>query len=530
MSGTAGEIIDGRFELLERLGSGGMGTVWRARDLALQREVALKEVRPLDPAMAAADPEAARVLHERVLREARALARLSHPNVVTVHHIVDEDPLPWIVMELLPGPSLDERLESGPLPPAEAARIGRGILAALRAAHAVGIHHRDVKPANVLLRADGTAVLTDFGIAALHGSTTLTQTGNLLGSPEYMAPERIRGTDDDPASDLWSLGMLLYVSVEGVSPLRRASTLATLAAVLDDPVPPPLKSGLLTPVLTTLLVRDPAARPTAERLDAMLADAAAGRIPAPLIPPPPPIPTQLDAGQPAAPAQPHTLPTQATTVPSSARTGSRAALIAAVAVLATALVALGVYAAGKPSDGNLEARGPKSPVPSRTTSPATSPTASPSTVATRSTKSPKPTERPSPPPTTPQAPTPTPSAPAPPPVPPAGTWMAQLYSVPVSGTDQAERNKLLANVRRQVPKAQIMRSDRFASLKPGYWVIYATGPFANGHEALDFCAKRGRDTANQCVGRYLSHSVDDRYYICRPAEDGKARTGNCYHS
>ncbi|PVE13420.1 serine/threonine protein kinase [Streptomyces scopuliridis RB72] len=265
-------MIDGRFELLGRLGSGGMGMVWRARDLALHREVALKEVRPPDPAMLAADPAAARTLRERVLREARALARIDHPNVVTIHHIVDaaEVAHPWIVMELVPGASLQERLAHGPLTPGDTAGIGRGVLAALRAAHAAGIHHRDVKPANVLLRADGRPVLTDFGIAALRESTALTATGELIGSPDYIAPERIRGDEGNPASDLWSLGMLMYVAVEGRHPLRRATTLATLAAVLDEEIPPPVQAGPLAPVLVALLNRDTGARPDAAELDRML--------------------------------------------------------------------------------------------------------------------------------------------------------------------------------------------------------------------------------------------------------------------
>lgn len=242
-----GEMIGGRFTLLAPLGSGGMGTVWRAKDEVLHREVALKEVRPPDPAMTG--PEAAATLRERVLREARALARLSHPHVVTIHQIVDAGAgtHPWIVMELVPGESLADRLQRGPLLPQEAATLGRQLLAALRSAHAAGIHHRDVKPANILLRTDPgvpgppCAVLTDFGIAALQGSTALTATGDLIGSPEYIAPERVRGRDDHPASDLWSLGLVLYVAVEGHSPLRRATTLATLAAVLDEPVPPPVR-------------------------------------------------------------------------------------------------------------------------------------------------------------------------------------------------------------------------------------------------------------------------------------------------
>lgn len=272
----SGRVIDGRFTLVERLGSGGMGMVWRAHDEALHRDVALKEVRPPDPALAEYDPEGARTLRARVLREARALARLDHPNVVTVHHIVDpgEDGYPWIVMELVAGSSLQDRLAEGPMDPAEAAELGRGILSALNAAHASGIQHRDVKPANVLLRTDGRPVLTDFGIAAIRESTSLTMTGALIGSPDYIAPERIRGTEGDPSSDLWSLGMMLYVAVEGHHPLRKATTLATLAAVLDEDVPPPVRAGALTPVLKALLTRDIPARPDAGTLDRMLAEAA----------------------------------------------------------------------------------------------------------------------------------------------------------------------------------------------------------------------------------------------------------------
>lgn len=308
----SGRVIDGRFTLVERLGSGGMGMVWRAHDEALHRDVALKEVRPPDPALAEYDPEGARTLRARVLREARALARVDHPNVVTVHHIVDpgEEGYPWIVMELVAGSSLHERLAAGPMEPAEAAELGRGVLSALRAAHASGIQHRDVKPANVLLRTDGRPVLTDFGIAAIRESTSLTATGALIGSPDYIAPERIRGTEGDPSSDLWSLGMMLYVAVEGRHPLRRATTLATLAAVLDEEIPPPARARALTPVLNALLTRDIPARPDAETLDRLLAEAArTGGSTAPT-------PTEPVRERPASahPGSVHAAPTQAAAV------------------------------------------------------------------------------------------------------------------------------------------------------------------------------------------------------------------------
>ncbi|MET7687894.1 protein kinase [Streptomyces sp. NPDC005483] len=277
--GPGRRVVDGRFELEARLGGGGMGTVWRARDLVLHRMVAVKEVRPPDRDLAEYDPGSARMLRERVLREARALARIDHPNVVTIHHIVDggEGTYPWIVMELVSGGSLADRLSQGPTPPAEAARIGRGVLAALAAAHDAGIQHRDVKPANVLLRSDGRPVLTDFGIAAIRETTSLTATGSIIGTPDFMAPERISGHEGGSASDLWSLAMMLYTAVEGHHPLRRGSTLATLAAVLNEDVPPPVRAGgALGDVLMSVLVRDPAARPTSAELDRRLAGIESG--------------------------------------------------------------------------------------------------------------------------------------------------------------------------------------------------------------------------------------------------------------
>ncbi|KOU73295.1 serine/threonine protein kinase [Streptomyces sp. MMG1533] len=272
--GAGRRVVDGRFELEARLGGGGMGTVWRARDLVLHRLVAVKEVRPPDRDLAEYDPDSARMLRERVLREARALARIDHPNVVTIHHIVDggDGTYPWIVMELVGGGSLADRLAQGPMPPAEAARIGRGVLSALVAAHDAGIQHRDVKPANVLLRPDKRPVLTDFGIAAIRETTSLTATGSIIGTPDFMAPERISGHEGGSASDLWSLAMMLYAAVEGHHPLRRGTTLATLAAVLHDDVPPPVRAGALRDVLMSVLVRDPSARPSAAALDRMLAE------------------------------------------------------------------------------------------------------------------------------------------------------------------------------------------------------------------------------------------------------------------
>ncbi|MFD0148058.1 bifunctional serine/threonine-protein kinase/glutamate ABC transporter substrate-binding protein [Streptomyces sp. NPDC055721] len=356
-----------------------MGTVWRARDTALHREVAVKEVRPPDPALAEYDPEGARALRTRVLREARALARIAHPHVVTIHHIVDggEDTYPWLVMELVTGGSLQDRLDRGPLSPAEAATLGRGVLAGLRAAHAVGIQHRDIKPANVLLRPDGRPVLTDFGIAAMHGATALTAAGSIIGTPDYMAPERVSGEEGGPSADLWSLAMMLYVAVEGHHPLRRANTLATLAAVLGEDVPPPRNAGALTRILTDVLVRDPAARPDAETLDRLLS-AAETPVPAPAAPAAPTTSYPLAPPIPSAPPA-----TAAPSVPSAAP-GKRRGAVYAGAVVAAALSGVLVWSMlpDGDDDGGKDGKGvsgaPSSGAPSTSASPSGSGSVSPS--------------------------------------------------------------------------------------------------------------------------------------------------------
>lgn len=388
--GPGAQLVDGRFELLERLGGGGMGLVWRARDTVLHREVALKEVRPSDPALLDGDPRAAAVLRERVLREARSLARLNHPNVVTIHHIVDEAryPHPWLVMELVTGGSLYDRLARGPMSAAEAAGLGRGVLSALRAAHAAGIQHRDVKPGNVLLRPDGTPVLTDFGIAALRESTSLTTTGSLIGSPEYIAPERIRGEEGNPSSDLWSLGMMLYVAVEGHHPLRRATSLATLAAVLDEPLPPPARSGPLGPVFAALLVRDTAARPDAEQLDRMLAEAERSAVDTFRLQQPSATPAAAPAAAPpvapGGPAPQDRTPTGATVRPRSRRTAVRSGLAVGAVLLAVAgwTVVHGLQDGATGGNAAPPAGETQSAAPQNSAAPST---AAPSTPATSTT-------------------------------------------------------------------------------------------------------------------------------------------------
>ncbi|MFG2590893.1 serine/threonine-protein kinase [Streptomyces sp. NPDC048438] len=273
---NAGLVLAGRYRLGEVLGRGGMGKVWRAQDEVLHRTVAVKE---LTAGLYVAEADRA-VLHARTQKEARAAARITHPGVVTVHDVLEYDNRPWIVMQYVDGPSLaDATKESGEVEPREAARIGLHVLSALRAAHGAGVLHRDVKPANVLLARDGQVLLTDFGIAAIEGDSTITRTGELVGSIDYLAPERVRGGDPGPASDLWSLGATLYTAVEGSSPFRRTSPISTMQAVVTEEPPPPLRGGALAPVITALLRKDPADRPTAEEAERMLLDAMEGRKP-----------------------------------------------------------------------------------------------------------------------------------------------------------------------------------------------------------------------------------------------------------
>jgi eukaryotic-like serine/threonine-protein kinase len=268
-----GCVVDGRYELLDRIGQGATGTVWRARDLVLARDVAVKAVRLPD---LMSDRERA-ILRERTLREAKVSAKLSHPCVVTVYDVIESDGAPWIVMELVAARSLQRVLaEEGPLRPRQAAETGLMLLGALASAHAVGIVHRDFKPGNVLLTRGGRAVLTDFGIAVVDGDPALTQTGMVMGTPGFCAPERIRGEPASPASDLWSFGATLYAAVEGRAPFDgHGSPMAVLASIVHSDPPPARSAGPLAAVIGALLCKDPAQRPDAACASRMLADAAA---------------------------------------------------------------------------------------------------------------------------------------------------------------------------------------------------------------------------------------------------------------
>ncbi|NUS02630.1 MAG: serine/threonine protein kinase, partial [Nonomuraea sp.] len=260
-------LLAERYELIAPLGRGTMGTVWRARDRALGREVAVKEIRQ-DPGLT---EEQRAELRERMVREGRIASRINHPSVAAIHDVLIQDDSPWIIMELIEARSLEQVIEEeGPLPPRLVAEIGVDLLGALRAAHAQGITHRDVKPGNVLITENGRVVLTDFGIAKAEGDSRLTKTGMVIGSPGYTAPERARGEYTGPESDIWSLGATLYFAVEGRPAYERATIAETLAALLSESADPPTQAGQLRPVLNGLLNKDHRQRLSAAKAETLL--------------------------------------------------------------------------------------------------------------------------------------------------------------------------------------------------------------------------------------------------------------------
>ena len=264
---SQGSKLGERYRLVRKVGSGGMGRVWLAHDEMLHRDVAIKEVFLPDELL---QPEREE-LFQRTMREARAAGRLNHPNVVAIYDVVLADNRPWIVMEMVRSRSLYEVIKSeGPLSPKRTAEIGLHVLAALKAAHGKGVWHRDVKPGNVLLADDGRVVLTDFGLATFDGDGTVTRPGLILGSAQYISPERAREGASGPASDLWSLGATLYATVEGRSPFARETSMATLTALATQPPDPPRKAGPLREILLGLLRKNPRHRMSADEAERLL--------------------------------------------------------------------------------------------------------------------------------------------------------------------------------------------------------------------------------------------------------------------
>jgi len=263
MTTTSSElrVLQGRFRLLQNLARGGMGTVWLADDMQLERAVALKELVKDD-----ADADTLRVRRERAMREAKALAKVRHPAIVAIHDVIVDGDDPWIVMEYISGRSLDKILQDGPLDERAIARYALQVLNGLSAAHRAGVVHRDVKPANILVAEDGSVSLVDFGIAAIDGATPITTGHMIVGTLDYVAPERFQTRYAGPASDLWSLGVTLFYAWEGYLPFRRTGDrwdIATMNAILNDDPPPFSQAGELGKLIVQLLSKDPARRPGA---------------------------------------------------------------------------------------------------------------------------------------------------------------------------------------------------------------------------------------------------------------------------
>ncbi len=374
------DLVAGRYRIDARIGRGGMGTVWRAMDELLRRPVAVKELHLADAGLTEVESSSQ---HERALREARSLARIRHPHVVVVHDVVVQDGRPWIVMELVDGRSLADLLrDDGPLAPREAARICAAVAGALGAAHDRDIQHRDVKPANVLIeRESGRVVLTDFGIARVPGSATISDTGSFVGSPEYTAPERMSGRAAGPESDLWSLGALLVAAVDGQSPFHRESIGEIVHAVAIDDITPPATVGALLPVVRGLLERDPSRRMAAAQVETVLmAYAELGvepsEAPTPELPTQgPKVPRQREPER-TAPEEPASggTPADAGRAPRGRRTGRVVAAVAAAVLIAGVAGATAAFLVGR-RDGEAQAG------PSATTTATTSTAAAPTTSA-----------------------------------------------------------------------------------------------------------------------------------------------------
>jgi serine/threonine protein kinase len=344
-------LVGGRYQLLQQLGRGGMGVVWRAQDTMIGREVAIKQVLPPPNLHPAAQAE----LRQRTLYEARVAAQIRHPAVVGIHDVVDDGGAPWIVMELVRGRSLDQVVKTGgPMSEPWAASVGLFVLSALAAAHAHGLLHRDVKPGNVLLADDGRILLSDFGIATPTG--TAQQGGPPVGTPGFTAPECLtEGVQPGPPSDLFSLGATIYAAIEGTQPFQRNTAMATLGAVMTEPPRPPQRAAVLAPILLGLLAKDPAHRPDVPTLRRALERAAGHQIATVKTPMP------------------------AWVVPRTAAYGSAAAVVVAFVAAVTLILTMGSSAAA-PSSAPAAAETTKA-APSKAPSSAAPPSATPTTGA-----------------------------------------------------------------------------------------------------------------------------------------------------
>ncbi|MGY1795449.1 serine/threonine-protein kinase [Geodermatophilus sp. SYSU D00525] len=414
-STVPGRLVAGRYRLLERIGGGGMGAVWLGRDELLDRRVAVKQV--LLPV--GADPETTDHHLQRALREGRIAARLTHPHAISVYDVALEQGVPWLVMEYLPSRSLAVVLaEDGPLRTDQVAQVGAQLADALAAVHAAGIVHRDVKPANVLIgrgdRVEGLVKITDFGISHAAGDVTLTQTGQITGTPAFLAPEVAQGSGMTPASDVFSLGATLYTCVEGQPPFGMDdNALRLLHRVAGGEIRPPARAGSLERPLLRMLARDPADRPGMTEVRDVLAKLAAGRdgdtttvllartdlrssrdrdrtaaVPAPVPPTDPAaradpptavqpaaVPAGPPAREPAPAARPEPEPVR-TGSPVGPRRARRRPLLIAALVLLVVLASLGTWLAVR-GDGGSPSADPAPQSSADPTSPAPEPTPEP---------------------------------------------------------------------------------------------------------------------------------------------------------
>ena len=476
----------GRYRQVRLLGTGGMGEVWLALDEELgERPVAIKRMH--SRMLADAEDVA------RFQREMRLAARMQHPNIMTLFTTGTDNGIPFMVMEYLEGQDLGKasRIWSA----ADAARIGRDACAALGYAHGLGVVHRDIKPGNLFLCDTGQVKVTDFGIAKAVSGTSLTATGTLVGTLPYMSPEQWLGETAAFSNDIWAIGCVLYELLSGRPPRTYASAADYVAAAARREAVPPLQPNAGTPAwladaIMAMLELDPRRRPGAARCVQMLAGPSARvREPAAVRRPLP-----VAAYAPAEPAG----AARAPAVPAPRRRSSKIVLgvaaLVAVAAGGTAIALMPAKGTGQPGAPGAAA-GPTISRDATQTSPKAGSTgrANPTALShATATSSGAPMENPA-----------------------AGEWIAQLASVPVS-SGSADLQKELSQVRAEIPGAQYLASSDYASLRPGYWVIYYLGSFPDGTQAIEYCAAHGRTSADQCVGRFLSHDLRDKTYICFP--------------
>ena len=471
----------GRYRQVRLLGAGGMGEVWLALDEELgERPVAIKRMHLRE--LADAEDVA------RFQREMRLAARMQHPNIATVFTTGTDNGIPFMVMEYLQGQDLgrDSRIRSA----GEAARIGRDMCAALAYAHGMGVVHRDIKPGNVFLCDTGQVKVTDFGIAKAVSGTSLTATGTLVGTLAYMAPEQWLGETAAFSNDIWAAGCVLYELVSGQPPRVYASATGYVAAAARREAVPPLQPSARTPAwlanaIMAMLEPDPRDRPGAAECVDLLSGRSAQ------------VPETATAQRPV-PAAPYSAagPPQAWRPPAASGPRSRSRKIALSVAALVAVTAGGTALALTHGTANGAGHPGAAAGPGVSRSATQASSASPASHGALG-----------------HATVTAPGTPALGPA--AGVWIAQLASVPVSA-GLAKLQQELAQVQADIPGAQYLASSGYASLNPGYWVIYYLDSFSDGTQAVEYCAAHGRANTNQCVGRFLSHDLRDKTYICVP--------------